>query len=113
MGINEISRQFGIPSSRILRRRYAVKNKTKLTMGKHLVLDFDNEKRLVKHIINLGEAGFPPNRQAIRMLAYQFAEKLNLKHNFDHDNEMAEGACFKSFFKRNPELYIRQAEGLY
>ncbi|CAH1988608.1 unnamed protein product [Acanthoscelides obtectus] len=73
MGINEISRQFGIPS-RTLRRRYAVKNKTKLTMGKHLVLDFGSEKRLVKHILKLGEAGFPPNRQAIRMLAYQFAE---------------------------------------
>ncbi|CAH1962709.1 unnamed protein product [Acanthoscelides obtectus] len=65
MGINEISHQFGIPSS-ILRRRYAVKNKTKLTMGKHPVSDFNNEKRLVKHILKLGEAGFPPNRQAIQ-----------------------------------------------
>ncbi|CAH1993746.1 unnamed protein product [Acanthoscelides obtectus] len=57
MGMNEISRQFGIPS-RTLRRRYAVKNKTKLTMGKHPVLDFDNEKRLVKHILKLGEQDF-------------------------------------------------------
>ncbi|CAH1995143.1 unnamed protein product [Acanthoscelides obtectus] len=64
MGINEISRQFGILSW-TLRRRYAVKNKTKLMMGKHPVLDFDNEKTLVKHILKLGEAGFPPNRQAI------------------------------------------------
>jgi hypothetical protein len=32
MGINEISRQFGIPS-RTLRRRYAAKNTTKLTLG--------------------------------------------------------------------------------
>ncbi|CAH1986107.1 unnamed protein product, partial [Acanthoscelides obtectus] len=90
MGINEISRQF----------------------GKHPVLDFDNERRLVKHILKLGEAGFPPNRQAIRMFA-QFAGKLNLKHNFDHDNEMAGGAWFKSFIERNPELCNRQAEGLY
>ncbi|CAH1998959.1 unnamed protein product [Acanthoscelides obtectus] len=113
MGINEISRQFGM-SSRTLRRRYAVKNKTKLTMGKHPVLDFDNEKRLVKHILKLDEAVFPPNGQAIRMLAYKFAEKLNLKHNFYHDNEMAEGACLKSIIERNPELSTRQAEaGLY
>ncbi|CAH2019336.1 unnamed protein product [Acanthoscelides obtectus] len=112
MGINKISRQFGIPS-RTLRRRYAVKNKTKFRMGKHPVLDFDNVKRLVKHMLKLGEAGFPPNRQAIRMLAYQFAEKLNLKHNFDHDNEMAGGAWFRSFIERNPEVSIRQAEGLY
>lgn len=32
MGINEISRQFGIPS-RTLRRRYAAKNKSQLTLG--------------------------------------------------------------------------------
>lgn len=75
-------------------------------------MDFDNEKRLVKHILKLGEAGFPPNRQSIRMLAYQFAEKLELKHNFDHGNEMAGAAWFKSFIERNPELSIRQAEGL-
>ncbi|XP_074040776.1 uncharacterized protein [Leptinotarsa decemlineata] len=67
MGINEISRQFEIPS-RTLRRRYAARKSTKLTLGKHPILDFDNEKRLVKHILKLGDAGFPPNRQAIRML---------------------------------------------
>lgn len=33
LGINEISRKFGIPS-RTLRRRYAVKNKSQLTLGK-------------------------------------------------------------------------------
>ncbi|CAH2016904.1 unnamed protein product [Acanthoscelides obtectus] len=43
MGINEISRQFGI-LSRTLRRRYAVKNKTKLTMGKHPVLDLTTRR---------------------------------------------------------------------
>lgn len=75
-------------------------------------MDFENEKRLVKHILKLGDAGFPPNRQAIRMLAYQFAEKLELKHNFDQENQMAGGAWFKSFIERNPELSIRQAEGL-
>lgn len=75
-------------------------------------MDFDNEERLVKHILKLGDAGFPPNRQSIRMLAYQFAEKLELKHNFDHENEMAGAAWFKSFIERNPKLSFRQAEGL-
>lgn len=75
-------------------------------------MDFDNEKRLVKHILKLADAGFSPNRRSIRMLAYQFAEHLQLKHNFDHENKMAGGAWFKSFIERNPELSIRQAEGL-
>ncbi|XP_045765299.1 chaetoglobosin A biosynthesis cluster protein C-like [Maniola jurtina] len=111
MGINKISRQFGIPS-RTLRRRYAAKNKTKLTLGKHPIFGFENEKRLVKHILKLGEAGFPPDRRSIRMLAYQFAEKLKLKHKFDHESQRAGNEWCKSFIERNPELAIRQAEGL-
>ncbi|CAG9572683.1 unnamed protein product [Danaus chrysippus] len=61
LGINEISRRFGIPS-RTLRRRYAIKNQTKLTLGKHPVLGFEHEKRLVAHILKLSDAGFPPDR---------------------------------------------------
>lgn len=43
MGINEISRQFGIPS-RTLRRRYAAKNTTKQTLGikGHVIQDITN-----------------------------------------------------------------------
>lgn len=111
LGINEISRQFGIPS-RTLRRRYAIKNQTKLTLGKHPVLGFEHEKRLVAHILKLSDAGFPPDRRAIRTLAYQFAEKLQIQHNFDNENQMAGNEWFKSFIERNPELSIRQAEGL-
>ncbi|CAH2002779.1 unnamed protein product [Acanthoscelides obtectus] len=85
-----------------------VKERKECKFEKAPCFRFDNEKRLVKHILKLGEAGFPPNRQAIRMLAYQFAGKLNLKHN-----EMAKGACLKSFIERNPELSTRQAERLY
>lgn len=66
----------------------------------------------MKDIFKLGDAGFPPNRKSLRMLAYQFAEKLKVKHNFDHENEMAGAAWFKSFIERNPELSIRQGEGL-
>ncbi|VVD01881.1 unnamed protein product, partial [Leptidea sinapis] len=58
VGVNEISRRYGIPSLN-LRRRYAKKNCEKLTLGKHPTLDFDNEKRLVAHIQKLEKAGFP------------------------------------------------------
>lgn len=81
-------------------------------MKKHPILDFVNEKRPVKHILKLGDTGFPPNRQTICMSTYQFTEKLELKNNFDHENEMAGGTRFQSFIERNPELSIRQAEGL-
>ncbi|KAG5895654.1 hypothetical protein JTB14_008663 [Gonioctena quinquepunctata] len=80
--------------------------------GNHPILGFENEKKLVTQILKLGDAGFPPDRRAIRMLAYQFAEKLELKHGFDHDSQMAGSAWFRSFIERNPEVSIRQVEGL-
>lgn len=46
------------------------------------------------------------------MLAYRFAEALNIKHKFDNETKMAGEQWFKSFMERNPELTIRQSEGL-
>ncbi|KAJ0177761.1 hypothetical protein K1T71_006634 [Dendrolimus kikuchii] len=58
-------------------------------LRKYPVLGFDNEKRIVAHILKLGDAGFPPDRIVIRQLAYQFAEKLGLKHTFNNESKMA------------------------
>ncbi|XP_045454533.1 uncharacterized protein LOC123663937 [Melitaea cinxia] len=110
-GINEISRTYGI-SSRTLRRRYETSNQQLLTQGKYPVVGFQNEKRLVAHILKLGDAGFPPDRIVIRQLAYQFAEKLKLKHSFNNENKMAGPQWLKSFLERNPEIALGQAEGL-
>ncbi|RVE40996.1 hypothetical protein evm_014353, partial [Chilo suppressalis] len=111
IGVNEISRRYGIPS-RTLRRRYAKKNSEKLTLGKHPTLDFDNEKRLVAHIQKLEKAGFPTTRQDVRRLAFEFAEKLGLENSFNKETRMAGQHWLKSFLERHPELSIRQAEGL-
>lgn len=80
--------------------------------GKYPVLGFENEKRLVAHILKLGDAGFPPERNTIRQLAYQFAENLGLKHNFNNETKTAGPQWLKSFLERNPEVVLRQAEGL-
>lgn len=62
--------------------------------------------------MKLGDAGFPPDRIVIRQLAYQFAEKLKLKHNFNNESKMAGSQWLKSFLERNSEISVRQAEGL-
>ncbi|XP_022829248.1 uncharacterized protein LOC111358362 [Spodoptera litura] len=111
LGINEISRRYGIPS-RTLRRRFANKNTEKLTLGKHPLLDFENEKRLVSHIQKLEKAGFPPTRDMIRRLAFEFAEKLGKETNFNQETRKAGPHWLRSFLERNTELSIRQAEGL-
>ncbi|KAI5636950.1 hypothetical protein NE865_10365 [Phthorimaea operculella] len=110
-GINEIARSRGIPC-RTLRRRFMKRSIEKQTLGKHPLFGFENKARLVKHLLKLGEAGFPPDRKSIRLLAYNFAENLGLNHNFDSETEMAGHAWFNNFMERHPELSIRQAEGL-
>jgi hypothetical protein len=48
----------------------------------------------------------------VRQLAFQFAESLSLDHPFNKDKGEAVYDWMKSFLERNPELSIRQAEGL-
>lgn len=110
-GINEISRIFNIPP-RTLRRRQKSRNTDMVSLGKNPVLGFKNEKRLVAHIKKLEESGFPPERETIRSLAFQFAEKLHLKHSFNQETQMAGHQWLQSFLERNDEISIRVAEGL-
>lgn len=76
------------------------------------VLGRENEIRLVKHIQKLGSVGFAPSRDTVKRLAYQFAEKLNIQHKFSNEQQKAGDHWFRSFLERNPELSIRQSEGL-
>lgn len=72
----------------------------------------ENEKRLASYIKRLANAGFAPDRSAIRFLAYQFAEKLGIKHKFSKEKEKAGQHWLTSFVERNKDIPVRQAEGL-
>ncbi|CAF4831733.1 unnamed protein product [Pieris macdunnoughi] len=57
--------------------------------GKYPVLGVENERRLVAHLLKLGDAGFPPDRIVIRQLAYQFAEKAKREEKSIEDQMTA------------------------
>ncbi|KAJ0172481.1 hypothetical protein K1T71_011620 [Dendrolimus kikuchii] len=57
-------------------------------------------------------AGFPITRDMPRRLAFEFAEKLVVKHNFDKETRKAGPHWLQSFLERHSELSVRQAEGL-
>lgn len=76
------------------------------------VLGKENERRLVAHIKNLCASGFAPDRKAVRSMAFHFAEKLEIKHKFSKEDQKAGKQWLRSFLDRNPDLSIRQAEGL-
>lgn len=77
MGVNKASRVYKIPS-RSLRRRKQSGNVNDIPLGPSGCLGPDNEKRLVKHTKALEKQGFAPDRECVRYLAFQFAEKLGV-----------------------------------
>lgn len=111
IGINEAARYYGIPSRTLRRRRYTGFLE-KYSLGRPTTLGKENEKRLVAHIQRLEMAGFSPDRTAVRRLAYEFSERLGIKHSFNKNSEKAGYDWFNGFMVRNPELSLRQAEGL-
>jgi hypothetical protein len=48
----------------------------------------------------------------VRQFAFQFAENLSLDRPFNKDKGDAGYDWMKSFLERNPELSIRQSQGL-
>lgn len=112
MGINEAARTYGIPSRTLRRRRRSGIVTTELPLGPQGIFGIENEKRLVRHIQRLEKAGFAPDRETIRSLAYQFAEKLQLKHPFNTETQLAGYDWLNSFLRRNTELSIRKSQGL-
>ncbi|XP_054706771.1 uncharacterized protein LOC129216581 [Uloborus diversus] len=112
IGVNEAARYYGIPSRTLRRRRKTGNNIKTSSLGPQGVFGVENEKRLVKHIQRLEKCGFAPDKETIRTLAFQFAEKLGLNHRFNLESRMAGYDWLSSFLRRNPELSIRQAQGL-
>lgn len=112
MGVNEASRTYDIPSRTLRRRRHQGDRPIDLPLGPQGILGIENEKRLVRHIQKLEKAGFAPDRDTIRALAFQFAEKLGVSHRFNRQTGMAGYDWLKLFLKRNKELSVRQSQGL-
>ncbi|XP_067011045.2 uncharacterized protein [Anabrus simplex] len=111
ISIREAERRYGVPE-RTIRRRMTTGNMGRPTLGPEGVFGEENEKRLVTHIQKLCSAGFAPDKQTVRRLAYQFAEKLKLGHKFSDKKKMAGPDWLNSFLRRNGELSLQQAEGL-
>lgn len=111
MGVNEAAKEFGIPKT-TLKRRLKSKNFSKGSMGKPTILGIENEKKMVAHIKKLQSRGFTPSRDSVRSMAYHLAVSLQLKHSFSNDSKQAGYDWLSSFLFRNPELSIRQSEGV-
>lgn len=106
----QASKEFNIPY-RTLRRRFFTGNTKKGRLGPDSLFK-EKEKKIVNHIKKLQSCGFAPTINDLRQLAFQFAESLNLKHNFNKETGKAGYDWVKSFLRRNPEVALRKSEGV-
>ncbi|KAJ8884790.1 hypothetical protein PR048_010986 [Dryococelus australis] len=70
------------------------------------------KEKMAEHIKTFQKHGHVPTRNSVRSIAFHLAERLNLDHIFDRENQMAGYDWLKSFLSRNPDLTVRKAEGV-
>lgn len=111
LSIRAASKRFKIPES-TLRHRMKKNDFTKRTLGPDGQLGLETEEKLALHIIKLQSVGFAPTQKNVRMLAYNLAETLGIKHTFNKDHKTAGKVWFSSFMRRHPNLSVRKAQGI-
>lgn len=58
-------------------------------MGPTSTFGVEDEKKLSNHVEMMQKRGFPFTIKNVRVIAYQFAEQLHVKHKFNNTEEMA------------------------
>ncbi|KAF9411049.1 hypothetical protein HW555_010051 [Spodoptera exigua] len=102
---------YGIPR-KTLERRYKTNNDKKGPMGPTSMLGDQNEKKLADHIKTMQGTGFPLTIRDVRVIAFQFAEQLNIKHKFNKSEEKAGYDWLQMFLRRHPDIVLRKSEGV-
>ena len=108
-----VSRNFGIPARTLRRHR----DKKVATVGsvclgsKKTVFSKDVEVTLHEHIAHMDKCLYGLTTTDVRRLAYDLAVKLGCPHTFNEETKMAGRDWLQGFFKRHPDLAIRQPQG--
>ena len=98
--VKSVSRQFAIPRS-TLRDRLKSNNNSKPSMGRPPIFNEEQEKEIAKRVIDLANLFYGITLTELRRLAYQVAEELKVKHNFNKETQMAGEDWAVGFRKRN------------
>lgn len=109
--VKRAAETFHIPR-KTLERRLKVNNSIKGSMGPGSMFGKENEDRIVKHIKRMQKQGFPFSRDDVRILAFEFANRLGIKHRFNDTTEKAGYVWLNLFLSRHPDIAIRKAEGV-
>ncbi|XP_004212505.2 uncharacterized protein LOC101237170 [Hydra vulgaris] len=109
--INQASTNFGIPESTL--RRYICKSPENYPVNNgrfRKVFSDEMEKSLIDYIVHLSMCYYGFTALQLRHLAYEFAERNNLPHCFDHNTKLAGKDWLASLMKRNSQISLRVPE---
>lgn len=108
--LRSTARKFGIPFSTLQDR---IKKNVPITgpsLGRHSTFSAEVEKGMAENIKLLAKLFYGLSPLQVRNAAFIYAEKHNIKHNFNRERKLAGKDWLYGFFKRNPSITIRQPE---
>jgi hypothetical protein len=105
--VKSVAAELGIPRI-TLHDRLKAKSAAKPALGRKAYFTPEQEAILADHIKQLSNQFYGITLTDLRRLAYDLAENLNIKHNFNKATKMAGEDWAAAFRKRNPTLSLRQ-----
>lgn len=114
MGFLKASQTFKIPKATLF-RRFREKNKVRNLVDKgfgnyQTVFSKTQEEELVKYVLDMESRFYGITLLDLRSIAYQLAEKNDLKHPFDNEKKLAGEDWAYGFRKRHSEISLRKPE---
>lgn len=102
------SKKYGIPRT-TLERRLKLLGQARKRQGRAPLLG-NYEKNLEEFILNLQKDGIKWTLSDLRRVAFEFAEKYQVKHCFNKEKKLANYNWVNSFLSRHPNLSIKKGE---
>lgn len=112
-GLNKAAKHFNVPKATLRRHLHGSNVRAKeglKTLGRSADLPADIEQDLVDHILLLESRLYGLTRVSLLSLAYEVAEKNNVKTRFNKETKKAGKDWLRSFLTRHPEISLRIPE---
>lgn len=107
--IRAIGRRFGIHEA-TLRKRLKLGLVGGPSMGRKAVFTKAQETEIASHLLLLAKLFYGVTLTELRRIAFEFADKNNIKHNFNEATKLAGKDWAQGFMRRNPQLSLRKPE---
>lgn len=105
--VKSVALHFNIPRS-TLRDRIKNNSTSNPSMGRNPVFNKEQEEILKKRVLTMANLFYGINITELRRMAFDVAEDLKIKHNFNEATRMAGEDWVAGFRKRNPEISLRK-----